>query len=182
VQYRAPLPPGVSATRVIAFVQGGLGMLSGLLLVFGGGAVATAYGLTGAGAGTIVVVIGVLVLAVHGLLIWGGILLGSLSRGARVGVLVYEWLAVAFGLVGLLHPGLGFVSLVLAGVAVYYLQFDVRTRAAFAAGAPGQPGTGPTLAPPYARPYTGPPPIGRGVQPTPPSETPPAGPPGADAP
>jgi hypothetical protein len=182
VQYRAPLPPGVSATRVITFVQGGLGVLSGLLLVFGGGAVATAYGLTGAGAGTIVVVIGVLVLAIHALLIWGGLLLGSLSRGARAGVLVYEWLAVAFGLVGLLHPGLGFVSLVLAGVAVYYLQFDARTRAAFAAGGPGQPGAGPTPAPPLAGTYTGPPPIGRGVQHAPPSETPPAGSPGTDAP
>lgn len=181
MQYRAPLPPGVSATRVIAFIQGGLGVLSGLLLVFGGGAVATAYGLTGAGAGTIVVVIGVLVLAVHSLLIWGGLLLGSLSRGARAGVLVYEWLAVAFGLVGLLHPGLGFVSLVLAGVAVYYLQFDARTKAAFSAGPPGPPGIGPTPTPPSERPYTGPPPIGRGVQPAPPGEAPPAGSPGADA-
>jgi hypothetical protein len=145
--------------------------------------VATAYGLTGAGAGTIVVVIGVLVLTVHALLIWGGMLLGSLSRGARAGVLVYEWLAVAFGLVGLLHPGLGFVSLVLAGVAVYYLQFDARTRAAFAADAPGQGGAGPTPAPLYERPYTGPPPAGRGVQPAlPPSEAPPAGSSGADAP
>ncbi|HEX4754397.1 MAG TPA: hypothetical protein VH661_01430 [Candidatus Dormibacteraeota bacterium] len=181
MQHRAPLPPGVSATRVIAFVQGGLGMLTGLLLVFGGGAAATAYGFTGAGAGTVVAVIGVLVLAVHGLLIWGGMLLGSLSRGARTGVLVYEWLAVAFGLVGLLHPGLGFVSLVLAGVAVYYLQFDARTRAAFAAGAHARPGAGPAVSPPYDRPYTGPPPVGRGVQPAP-RETPQAGPPGAEAP
>jgi hypothetical protein len=178
VQSRGALPPGVSATRVIAFVQGGLGMLTGLLLVFGGASIATAGGFTGANAGTAVVVIGVLILAVSGLLIWGGILLGSLSRGARIGVLVYEWLAVALGLVGLLHPGLGIVSLVLAGVAIYYLQFDAQTRAAFAEGAPGQSGEWPPRAPPPAGNYTGPPPSGRGVQPSPPSDTPPAAPPG----
>jgi hypothetical protein len=167
---------------VIAFVQGGLGMLSGLLLVFGGGAVATASGFTGASAGTLVVVLGVVVLALSGLLIWGGVLLGSLSRRARIGVLIYEWLAVLLGLVGLLHPGLGLVSLILAGVAVYYLQFDARTRAAFAAADRGRAGGVPTLAPPYPSPYTGPPPIGRGVQPAPPGDTPPAAPRGGDVP
>ncbi|HEY7926299.1 MAG TPA: hypothetical protein VIG86_02635 [Candidatus Dormibacteraeota bacterium] len=138
----ATLPPGVSATRVIAFVQGGLGMLSGLLLVFGGSSIATASGLT-ASAGAAVVLIGVLVLAVSGLLIWGGLLLGSLSAKARIGVLIYEWLALALGLVGLLHPSLGIVSLVLAGVAIYYLQFDTQTRTAFAAGGLDRPGTPP---------------------------------------
>lgn len=182
MQKRAPLPPGVSATRVIAFVQGALGMLSGLILVFGGSSIATASGLTGAGAGTTVVVIGVLVLTISGLLIWGAVLLGSLSPKARIGVLIYEWLALALGLVGLLHPGLGIVSLLLAGVAVYYLQFDARTRAAFAASAPDRPGTTPALGAPYPGAYAGPPPTGRPVQSLPTVDTPPAAPPDAGSP
>lgn len=179
MQYRAPIPPGVSATRVIAFVQGSLGMLSGLILVFGGSSIATASGITGANAGTIVVVIGVLIMSISGLLIWGGLLLGSLSPRARIGVLIYEWLSLAFGLLGLLHPGLGIVSLVLAGVAVYYLQFDAQTRAAFAAGPPGST---PTLALSNPGAYMGPPPTGRGVQPAPPTDTPPVAPPGVGVP
>lgn len=144
MQQRGQLPPGVSATRVIAFVQGGLGMLSGLLLVFGGSSIATAAGLTGSGAGATVVAIGVLVILVSGLLIWGGLLLGSLSPRARIGVLIYEWLAVALGVVGLQNPGLGIVSLLLAGVAVYYLQFDAQTRAAFGSRGRGQGAAGPS--------------------------------------
>lgn len=127
-----PLPPGVSATRVIAFVQGALGALSGVLLIFGAGAVAVASGMTGGGATATVVAIGVVVLVVSILLVWGGVQLGRLAPAARVGVLVYEVIAVLLGLVGLQHPGLGIVSLLLAGVAVYYLQFDAATRAAFA--------------------------------------------------
>jgi hypothetical protein len=121
----------VSATRVIAFVQGGLGALSGLFLVFGGNAVATASGVTGPRAGATVVAIGLLILVISGLLIWGGVMLGRLSPTARIGVLVYEWLALALGLLGLRNPGLGIVSLILAGVAVYYLQFDAQTKQAF---------------------------------------------------
>jgi hypothetical protein len=182
VQYRAPIPPGVSATRVIAFVQGAFGMLSGLILVFGGSSIATASGLTGTNAGTIVVIIGALVLTISGLLIWGGLLLGSLSLKARIGVLIYEWLAVALGLLGLLHPGLGIVSLVLAGVAVYYLQFDAQTKAAFVAGPPARPASAPTLASPYPGAYVGPPPTGQGVQPAPPGDARPPAPPGAGVP
>lgn len=137
MQPRTPLPPGVSATRVIAFVQGGLGALSGLLLVFGGSSIAVAAGYTGSGAGAVIVIIGIVILVISGLLIWGGVMLGRLSPAARVGVLVYEWLSVVLGLVGLQHPGLGVVSLLLAGVAVYYLQFDALTKSAFAPrGAP----------------------------------------------
>ena len=135
MQQRSKLPPGVSATRMIAFVQGGLGVLTGLLLVFGGGAVATASGYSGSGGTALVLAIGAGLLVISGLLIWGGLLLGNLSQRARIGVLVYEWVSVALGLVGLQHPGLGIVSLVLAGVAVYYLQFEPVTRAAFAAAA-----------------------------------------------
>lgn len=135
MQHRSKLPPGVSATRMIAFVQGGLGLLTGLLLVFGGSAVATASGYSGSGGTALVLAIGVVLLVVSGLLIWGGLLLGKLSQRARLGVLVYEWLSVALGLVGLQHPSLGIVSLVLAGVAVYYLQFEPVTRVAFAAAA-----------------------------------------------
>lgn len=141
MQQRTPLPPGVSATRVIAYVQGGLGALSGLLLVFGGSSIATAVGYTGSAAAAVIVIIGVVILVISGLLIWGGLLLGRLSPGARVGVLLYEWLSVVLGLVGLQHPGLGIVSLLLAGVAVYYLQFDPLTKSAFAARSAPPAGT-----------------------------------------
>jgi hypothetical protein len=179
VHRNAPVPPGVSATRVITFVQGGLGALSGLLLVFGGGAISSSYGATGTLAGVAVVVIGLVFLAVSAVLIWAGLLLGQLSQGARLVVLIVEWLIVALGLIGLTHPGLGIVGLVLAGVAVYYLQFDAQTRAAFAA-APGGYGAGrPPGRPP---PYIGPPPTGRGVQPPPAGSSAPPGPPSGGQP
>lgn len=131
---RQQLPPGVTATRMIAFVQGALGMLTGAFVLFGAGAVAASYGVSGGAAVAGVALIGVLLLVVSGLLFWGGIMLGNLSPRARVLVLVYEWLAIALGLVQLANLGLGIISLLLAGVAVYYLQFDAQTKAAFSRG------------------------------------------------
>ncbi len=134
MQNRTGLPPGVTATRMITFVQGVLGGLTGLLLLFGGPTAATANGLKGAGAGAVFAFVGAVILASSGLLIWGGVMLGRLSAGARMGVLIYEWLSVFLGVMGLTHPGLGLLGLLLAGVAVYYLQFDARTKAAFGVG------------------------------------------------
>lgn len=126
------LPPGARSVRIIAFVQGGLDILAGLLFAVGGSSLTSPSGLP-PNAGGILIGLGVLLLVVGGLLIWGGVLLGRLSRPARVAVLVYEWLAVAIGLIGLTQPSLGIVSLLLAAIAVYYLQFDSQTKAAFAA-------------------------------------------------
>jgi hypothetical protein len=126
------LPSGLRTTRVIAYVQGALGLLNGGLLVFGGAAFATALNLQGVGGAALIIAIGVIVMVVSGLLIWGGMLLGQLSRRARLGVLVYEYASVMLGLLSLADPLQAGIRVILAGIAIYYLQLDAETRAAFA--------------------------------------------------
>jgi hypothetical protein len=126
------LPSGLRTTRVIAYVQGGLGVLNGGLLVFGGAAFATALALKGTGGAALVIAIGVIVVAVSALLIWGGAQLGRLSRRARIGVLAYEYASIVLGLLSLADPLQAGIRVVLAGIAIYYLQFEAETKAAFA--------------------------------------------------
>ncbi len=126
------LPPGLRTTRVIAYVQGGLGVLNGALLIFGGASFATALGLPGVGGTALIISIGVVVTALSSLLIWGGVLLGRLSRRARYGVLAYEYVSVVLGVLSLADPLQAGIRLVLAAIAIYYLQFDAQTKAAFA--------------------------------------------------
>jgi hypothetical protein len=128
----ADLPSGLRTTRVIAYVQGALGLLNGGLLVFGGAAFATALNLQGVGGAALIIVIGVIVVAVSGLLIWGGMLLGRLSRRARLGVLAYQYASIVLGLLSLADPLQAGIRVVLAAIAIYYLQFDAETKAAFA--------------------------------------------------
>jgi hypothetical protein len=128
----AVLPSGLRTTRVITYVQGALGLLNGALLVFGGPAFATAVNLQGPGGTALIVVIGVIVVIVSGLLIWGGMLLGRLSRRARVGVLAFEYVSIVLGLLSLANLLQAAIGVILAGVAVYYLQFDAETKAVFA--------------------------------------------------
>jgi hypothetical protein len=126
------LPSGLRTTRVIAYVQGGLGLLNGGLLVFGGAAFATALNLQGVGGAALIIAIGVIVVVVSGLLIWGGMLLGQLSRRARLGVLAYEYASIVLGLLSLADPLQAGIRVILAAIAIYYLQFDAETKAAFA--------------------------------------------------
>jgi hypothetical protein len=128
----AELPPGLRTTRVIAYVQGGLGVLNGGLLVFGGAAFATALNLHGSGWAAVIIAIGVIVVAVSALLIWGGMQLGNRSRRARFGVLAYEYASIVLGLLSLADPLQAGIRVVLAAIAIYYLQFDAETKAAFA--------------------------------------------------
>jgi hypothetical protein len=128
----AELPSGLRTTRVIAYVQGAIGLLNGGLLVFGGASFATALNLQGVGGAALIIAIGVIVMVVSGLLIWGGRLLGQLSRRARLGVLVYEYASVMLGLLSLADPLQAGIRVVLAAIAIYYLQLDAETRAAFA--------------------------------------------------
>ncbi len=126
------LPPGLRTTRLIAYVQGGLGVLNGALLVAGGAAFATALGWHGGGGTALVVAIGAVVVAASVLLIWGATLLGRFSRLARRGVLAYESVSVLLGLLSLANPLQAGIRVILAAVAIYYLVFDAETRAAFA--------------------------------------------------
>lgn len=126
------LPSGLRTTRVIAYVQGAVGLLNGGLLVFGGAAFATALNLQGVGGAALIIVIGVIVVAVSALLIWGGRLLGRLSRRARLGVLAYEYASIVLGLLSLADPLQAGIRVILAAIAIYYLQFDAETKAAFA--------------------------------------------------
>jgi hypothetical protein len=128
----AVLPSGLRTTRVIAYVQGAIGVLNGLLLVVGGASFATALNLSGAGGTALIIVIGLVVLVASALLIWAGRLLGSLSRRARLGVLIYEYVSVLLGLLSLADVLQAGIRLVLAAVAIYYLQFDAETKAVFA--------------------------------------------------
>ncbi|MGH7723563.1 MAG: hypothetical protein ACRENL_12180 [Candidatus Dormibacteria bacterium] len=127
----AVLPAGLRTTRVIAYVQGALGMLNGALLVFGGPAFATALGWQGIGGTALIVALGVVVLVASALLIWAGVLLGRRSRRARTGVLAYEYVSVVLGLLSLADPLQAGLRVVLAAVAIYYLQFDAETKAVF---------------------------------------------------
>jgi hypothetical protein len=126
------LPSGLRTTRVIVYVQGALGVLNGALLIFGGSAFATALNLQGTGGTTLIISIGVIVLLVSALLIWGGVLLGRLSRRARIGVLAFECVSIVLGLLSLADPLQAGLRVVLAAVAIYYLQFDAETKALFA--------------------------------------------------
>ena len=126
------LPSGLRTTRVIAYVQGGLGVLNGGLLIFGGAAFATALNLQGAGWPAVIIAIGVIVVAVSALLIWGGMKLGELSRRARLGVLAYEYASIVLGLLSLADPLQAGIRVILAAIAIYYLQFEAETKAAFA--------------------------------------------------
>ncbi len=130
------LPSGLRTTRVIAYVQGALGVLNGGILIFGGASFATALNLPGTGGAALIIAIGVIVVAVSGLLIWGGMLLGSLSRRARYGVLAYEYASVVLGLLSLADPLQAGIRIVLAAIAIYYLQFEPETKAAFARARP----------------------------------------------
>ncbi len=126
------LPQELRTTRVIAYVQGALGLLNGGLLVFGGAAFATALNLQGVGGAALIIAIGVIVVAVSALLIWGGMLLGNLSRRARFGVLAYEYASIVLGLLSLADPLQAGIRVILAAIAIYYLQFDAETKAVFA--------------------------------------------------
>jgi hypothetical protein len=119
-------------TRVIAYVQGGLGLLNGGLLIFGGAAFATALNLQGVGGAALIIAIGVIVVLVSALLIWGGMQLGNLSRRARLGVLAYEYASIVLGLLSLADPLQAGIRVILAAIAIYYLQFDAETKAVFA--------------------------------------------------
>ena len=127
----AQLPAGLRTTRVITYVQGALWTLNGALFVFGGPAFATALGLKGTGGAALVVAIGIVVLAIAAALIRAGRLLGRLSQRARLGVLAFEYLSVVLGLLSLADPLQAGLLVILAAVAIYYLQFDAETRAAF---------------------------------------------------
>ncbi len=107
-------------------------MLNGALLVFGGAAFATALNLQGVGGAALIIAIGVIVVLVSALLIWGGVLLGRLSRRARYGVLAYEYVSVVLGLLSLADPLQAGIRVILAAIAIYYLQFDRETKAVFA--------------------------------------------------
>jgi hypothetical protein len=128
----AILPSGLRTTRVIVYVQGALGVLNGALLIFGGAAFATALNLPGSGGAALVIGIGVIVAAISGLLIWGGVLLARLSRRARFWVLAYQYVSIVLGVLSLSDLLQAGIRVVLAAVAIYYLQFDAETKAAFA--------------------------------------------------
>ena len=98
----------------------------------GGAAYATVGGVGGTGGAALYVAIGVLVLAISVLLIWAGRLLGRLSRPARLGILAFEYASIVLGLLSYADPLQAALRIVLAVVAIYYLQFDSRTRALFA--------------------------------------------------
>ena len=134
----ALLPQPLRTARVITYVQGGLGLLNGALLVFGGPAYANALNLKGGGV-ALIEAIGALVVIASALLIWAGTLLGGLSRRARLGILAYEYLSIALGVLALADPLQAGLRVVLAAAAIYYLQFDGETKAAFAAARNGGP-------------------------------------------
>lgn len=129
----ADLPSGVRTTRVIVYVQGALNVLFGVTLVLGGSAVAHAYSWSGSGVVVLITAVGLAWVVVSGLLIWAGYLLGRLSRPARRWVIAYEVISIILGILSLTDLLQAGIRVVLAAVAIYYLQYEPVTKAAFAA-------------------------------------------------
>ena len=126
------LPGGLRTARFVLWVQGIIGVFTGLLFILGNTSFATALGI-GGGAGTAAVVLAGIVLTIaSGLVIWGASLLGSVSRRARQWVLAYEYLSVVLGIITIPDDiWQGALRIVLAAVVIYYLQVDADTRVAF---------------------------------------------------
>ncbi len=129
----APLPPGLRTARTVAYVQGGLGVFTGVLFVIGGAGFATALGIAGISGTAAVIAIGVVLTAASGLLLWATRLLAGLSERARTGVLVFEYLSLVLGAAEYADVWQAGLRIALAVVVIYYLQVDRGTRAAFAA-------------------------------------------------
>lgn len=131
------LPSGLRTARLVAFVQGALGIFTGALFVLGGPGFATALGLRGTSGTAVVIAAGVVLAVVSALVFWGARLLGRCSRHARVGLLVYEYVSVVPGIVFLASDTWqSALRIVLAAVVIYYLQVDRETRDAFDAPHP----------------------------------------------
>ncbi len=133
----APLPQGLRTTRVVVYVQGGLGVLRGGLLMFGAAAYARALDVRGTGGVILFAAVGALVVLISVLVIRAGRLLGRRSRAARRGVLLFEYLSIAFGILSYADPWQAGITVVLAAIAIYNLQFQAETRAVFAAPSAG---------------------------------------------
>ena len=133
------VPSTVTTARIIAFIEGGLGALFGILFLIGGGlAASSGSGALGGAVGGVAIVIAVIILAVAALYIVSAIALGKLSNWARWTLVVIGALQILGGLSSLSRGGItGIISLVLGGLMVYLLAFAAASRQAFdAAGSP----------------------------------------------
>ncbi len=137
MQYaRPPLPGSVTLARVLIFIQATLTILAGLLFLVAGAAVdGVLPGLGGA-----IYVFAIIILAIGVALLWGGIALGKLSTGAKLGVLIGEWIFLVLSVLGLLggmsssssSPVGSIVGVVFVGTIIYSLQFNPASKMAFA--------------------------------------------------
>ncbi|MHB8533711.1 MAG: hypothetical protein ACYDC2_13410, partial [Solirubrobacteraceae bacterium] len=66
----APLPSGLKTARLVAYVQGALGLVIGIVYILGGSAFATAAGLSGVAGTLAIVAAGVVITTAAGLLVW----------------------------------------------------------------------------------------------------------------
>ncbi|MHB8717948.1 MAG: hypothetical protein ACYDAC_03525 [Candidatus Dormibacteria bacterium] len=126
------LPAGVRTARLVLWVQGIIGVFTGVLFILGNSSFAAALGIGGPAGTAVVVLAGVIVTAASGLVLYGATLLGSLNSRARRWMLAFEYISVALGL--LTVPSdiwQASLRVVLAGVVIYYLQVDPGTRLAF---------------------------------------------------
>ena len=127
------IPGSVKTVSVLSFIAGGFSVLFGLL-AFTASAATTALGskaVTG-----IAVVLGVFLLAIGALYIVLGIKIRTGANWARITGLVLAGLSVLNGLASLggsRGGGGGIVGLALAGLIIYFLAFEPKAKAFFAA-------------------------------------------------
>lgn len=126
------LPGGLRTARFVLWIQGLIGIFTGILFILGNASFATALGISGAGGTAVVVLAGLVITVASALVIWGATRLGALSRRARRWVLAYEYVSVLLGLITIPDDiWQGALRIVLAAVVIYYLQVDADARAAF---------------------------------------------------
>jgi hypothetical protein len=135
------LPASVTVATVIAAIQGGVGVLLGLVLLGRGRRIRRlGIGLSGArlrGAGLVLLLAGAALIAVC-------VGLARLRPWARIGAFVLEGLSVVSNLLRLggARPGAAVVGIVVSAAVIAVLLTDSARRAFAAATGPPRPPTG----------------------------------------
>jgi hypothetical protein len=127
------MPTGVKIISVLEYIGAGILAIMGLVLIFGGGAIASMLPIFGALGGALFIVAGIVTIGF-------GVLAFFIARGlwrgqnwARIVAIVFACLGVLYALISIGRmPGQSVVSIIIDGVIGGYLWFAKEVKAAFA--------------------------------------------------
>ncbi len=115
-----PKPPGmVVAAAVLIYVQSGLNILFGLLLMLGGGIFAAGLGELGGAIAAFLTIIGIFMILYSAAYIWMGVELLKGKRWAQILVVVLTSLGLLFSLMSLLVGN--FIAIISIGIGIFTL-------------------------------------------------------------